>query len=192
MESNFESARRAARRAYELGRLRLSLARAAGIAAASAAVALVAVGPRALVWLPVTLLVWVFLEWRGMWLQRGARRGLVVGLMTLALPMTLLRPCCRLGADMSSGTCCTMPGACGAVGMLLGLSLALAVPRAPREHRATTAIGMVLGVGSVAALRCGALLFGEAAGLIGGLAAGVIAANLARAWLDRGQVRARS
>jgi hypothetical protein len=51
---------------------------------------------------------------------------------------------------------------------------------------------MVLGVGSVAALRCGALLFGEAAGLIGGLVAGVVAANLARAWMDRGQARAGS
>jgi hypothetical protein len=85
-----------------------------------------------------------------------------------------------------------MPGACVAAGALFGLSLALLVPRVPSEHRVTTAIGMVLGVGSVAALRCGALLFGEAAGLIGGLAAGVIAANLARAWMDRGHIGARS
>jgi hypothetical protein len=191
MESNFESARRAARRAYELGRLRMSTARAAGVAAASAAVALVAVGPRALVWLPVTMVAWVVIEWRGTWLQRGARRGLVAGLVTLALPISILRPCCRVDVDMSSGTCCTMPGACVAAGALLGLSLALLVPRVPSEHRATAALGMVLGVGSVAALRCGPLLLGEASGLIGGLAAGVIAANIARAWMDRGQASAR-
>ncbi|XYH94679.1 hypothetical protein ACMHYB_43675 [Sorangium sp. So ce1128] len=192
MGSDFDAARRAARRAYELGRLRSSAIRAAVVAAASAAAALVAVGPDAIVWVPVTLLVWVFIEWRGTWLLRGARRGLLAGLATLALPLSVLRPCCRVGADMSSGTCCTMPGACVAVGAMLGLSLALLVPRVPSDHRATTAIGMVLGVGSVAALRCSALLFGEAVGLIGGLVAGVVAANLARAWMDRGQIGARS
>jgi hypothetical protein len=192
MGSDFEAARRAARRAYEIGRLRVSMAHATGIAAVAAAVALVVLGRRALVWLPVTLVVWTFIEWRGTWLQQGARRGLVAGLATLALPLSVLRPCCRPGVDMSSGTCCTMPGACVAAGVLFGLSLALLVPRVPSEHRATTAVGMVLGVGSVAALRCGALLFGEAAGLIGGLVAGVVAANLARAWMDRGQARAGS
>jgi hypothetical protein len=78
-----------------------------------------------------------------------------------------------------------MPQACTAVGALLGLSLALLVPRAPRTHRVTVAMGMALGVGSVAVLRCGALFFGEAAGLLGGLMAGIVAASLARAWIDR-------
>ncbi|CAN98273.1 MULTISPECIES: hypothetical protein [Sorangium] len=192
MGSDFDAARRAARRAYELGRLRSSALRAAMVAAVSAAAAVVAVGPDALAWVPVTLLVWIFIEWRGTWLLRGARGGLLAGLTTLALPLSILRPCCRLDADMSSGTCCTMPGACVVVGAMLGLSLALVVPRVPSERRATTAIGMVLGVGSVAALRCGALLFGEAAGLIGGLVAGVVAANLARAWMDRGELGAHS
>lgn len=185
MESSFEAARRAARRAYELGRLRVSLARAAGMTAIAAAVALVIVGQRALVWLPMTALVWIFIEWRGAWLQRGARRGFAAGLVTLALPLSILRPCCRMDVDAAAGSCCTMPGACVAAGALLGLSLALLVPHAPRDQRAAAALGMMLGVASVAALRCSALLFGEAAGLIGGLAAGVVAANLARAWVDQ-------
>jgi hypothetical protein len=42
-----------------------------------------------------------------------------------------------------------------------------------------------VGAASVAALRCGPLLMGEAAGLLGGLTAGVLAASLARAWMDR-------
>ncbi|WP_437979192.1 hypothetical protein WMF11_25095 [Sorangium sp. So ce295] len=191
MSSDFGAARRAARRAYEVGRLRVSMVRAAGVTSVAVVVALIAVGQRALVWLPVPLLVWVFVEWRGTWLLRGARRGLVAGLATLALPPSVLRLCCSADVGMSSAACCTMPGLCVAAGALFGLSLALLVPRVPSEHRATTAMGMVLWVSSIAALRCGALLFGEAAGLIGGLVAGVVAANIANAWVDRGQARAR-
>ncbi|WP_437979197.1 hypothetical protein WMF11_25125 [Sorangium sp. So ce295] len=139
----------------------------------------------------MTLLVWAFVEWRGTWLLRGARCGLVAGLATLALPLSVLRPSCSADVAIGSGACCTMPGLCVAAGALFGLSLALLVPRVPSEHRATTATGMVLGVSSLAALRCGALMFGEAAGLIGGLVAGVVAANIAHAWVDRGRARAR-
>jgi hypothetical protein len=44
---------------------------------------------------------------------------------------------------------------------------------------------MALGTGALVALRCGPLLLGEAVGLLAGLTAGVVAAGLARAWLDR-------
>ena len=43
----------------------------------------------------------------------------------------------------------------------------------------------LLGVMSITVLRCSALFLAEAAGLLGGLLAGVVAASLARALLDR-------
>ena len=82
-----------------------------------------------------------------------------------------------------------MPEVCVAVGALLGLSLAVLVPRAPSGCRAIAAVGMGLGVLSVAALRCAPLLMGEAAGPLGGLVTGTLAANLARAWMDRQSVQ---
>jgi len=187
METDQGRARRAARRAYELGRLRAGLGRALVVAAAAAGAAAIVVGWRATAWLPVTVVVWTLVEWRGAWLREGARRGLLAGLASLFLPLSILRPCCSPEAMASGMACCdkAMPSTCAAVGALLGLSLALLLPRAPRERRLETALGMALGTGALATLRCGPLLLGEAAGLLGGLAAGVVAAGLARAWMDR-------
>lgn len=185
MENEHPVGFRAARRAYELGRLRVSLLHGMAGSALAAGVAAASVGWRALVWVPLTLLVWTAVEWRGTWLMRGARRGFWAGLVTLLLPLSVLRPCCRPGMDISSDTCCTMPEVCVAVGAFVGLSLAVLVPKAPNGHRVITAVGMGLGVLAVAALRCAPLLLGEAAGLLGGLLAGVFAANIARAWTDR-------
>ena len=183
MESNLERARRATRRAYEVGRLRTAAMHAAAVAATVAAAATIAVGPRALVWLPLTLLGWILVEWRGVWLLRGARRGLLAGVAALFLPLSILRPCCAAGAV----DCCTgaMLQNCAAVGGLFGLSLALLIPRARGARRWEAALGVSLGAASVAVLRCGPLLLGEAAGLLGGLAAGVLAASCARACVDR-------
>jgi hypothetical protein len=47
------------------------------------------------------------------------------------------------------------------------------------------AVGMIVGVTSVAVLRCSALFLGEALGLLGGIAAAVAATSMARAWLGR-------
>ena len=129
MESDLEKPRRLARRAYELGRLRQATLRGAGITALVGVAAMTALGARALAWLPLTMLGWALLEWRGTWLLRGARRGLLAGIAALFLPLSLLRPCCATGAI----DCCTgaMPQVCMAVGGLLGLSLALLIPRAP-------------------------------------------------------------
>lgn len=187
MESELERARKAARRAYELGRLRASLPKAAVITAGAALLAALALGPRALLWSPVTLLVWAFVEWRGAWLREGARRGLVAGVAAIFLPLSILRPCCRIEDGASAASCGTetMPQACVVAGVLLGLSLAVLLPRAPSARRIEAAVGMALGVGSVAALRCAPLVLGEAIGLLGGLMAGVAAASVARAWVDR-------
>jgi hypothetical protein len=187
MDADFDRTYRAARRAHELGRLYCGLKRALVVAAAAAGASAVVVGWRALAWLPVTVAVWTLVEWRGSWLREGARRGLLAGLASLFLPLSILRPCCSPEAMAKGADCCAsaMPPTCAAVGALLGLSLALLLPRAPRERRLETALGMALGTGALAALRCGPLLLGEAAGLLGGLTAGVAAASLARAWLDR-------
>lgn len=188
METDVERARRAARRAYEIGRLHRGLGRALVVAALAAAASGLVLGWRSLVWLPVTVVIWTFVEQRGAWLHQGARRGLLAGVASLFLPLSILRPCCSPDAMAAGADCCTttMPSCCAAVGALFGLSLALLLPRAPRERRFETAVGAALGVGAVATLRCGPLLLGEAVGLLGGLAAGVAAAALARAWVDRG------
>jgi hypothetical protein len=187
MEADFDRAYRAARRAYELGRLRQGLSRSLVVTAAAGAATAIALGWRATAWLPVTAVIWAFVEWRGAWLREGARRGLLVGMASLFLPLSILRPCCSPEAMASGVNCCTtaMPSTCAGVGALLGLSLVLLLPRAPRARRLEAALGLALGTGALAALRCGPLLLGETVGLLGGLMAGVAAASLARAWMDR-------
>jgi hypothetical protein len=160
-----------ARRAYEMGRLRTSFVRAIAISAPLALVALFVVGPSALAWLPLTLSVWIIAHWRGESVLRGALYGLVGGLVTLALPMSILRPCCA-GMTSMSGECCTMPGACVASGAAIGLVLAAFVPT-DKSSWWKSALGVSLGIASVAMLRCSALYLGEAAGLVGGLLVGV-------------------
>lgn len=170
------------RRVYELGRLRTSLRRALYVLVPVSIVAFAVTGREAAAWLPVTLAVWVFAHWRGGPLLRGAFFGLAGGLVTYALPMTLLRPCCApeaMAAAAAAGRdCCTMPGACLGVGAALGMVMALFVPAGPSRWR--TAAGMGLGVASVAILRCATLFAGEAVGLVGGLVAGVLAATMAQ------------
>jgi hypothetical protein len=84
-----------ARRAYEGAMLRLGLARAAIVT--SAVAVLVALDVARLpspAWLVLVFAVWLFVGWRGALVWRGALGGLVAGLGALALPMTVLRPCC--------------------------------------------------------------------------------------------------
>jgi hypothetical protein len=172
-----------ARRAYEWGRLRTSLRRAAMVFVPVAVVALLTTGRSAVAWLPVTFVAWVIAHWRGGPLLRGAFFGLVGGAVTYALPMTVLRPCCSADAMKAGMECCTMPGACLAAGAFVGFALAAFVPSGSARWR--TAGGMALGVASVAILRCATLFAGEAVGLVGGLAAGLLAATLARRVLAR-------
>ena len=176
-----------ARRSYELGRLRSSVWRALLIAVPIAFVALFASGRSALVLLPITILAWTFAYWRGGEFLRGSFFGLLGGVVTLLLPMSILRPCCTPGAMPNMGTaCCTMPGLCLAAGGVVGVFLAAAVPFG-KASWSRTASGMVLGIASIAVVKCATLLAGEAVGLLGGLAAGIVAASLAKSFL-----RARS
>jgi hypothetical protein len=186
MQSELAAVYRATRRQYELGRLARALRHAGMLTLALAAISEIAFGRRALVWLPIAFVVTVFTEWRGSALMRGARRGLAAGVASMLLPLSVLRPCCGIDAKAMGMDCCVMPSACWAAGTVLGLGMALIVPAAPEGRRTEVAVGMILGVTSVAVLRCSMLFLGETAGLLGGMVAGVIASSLARAWLARG------
>ena len=83
-----------------------------------------------------------------------------------------------------------MPSVCWVTGGALGLALSLVLPKDAAGKRWEAALGMLLGVTSITVVRCSALFLAEAAGLLGGLLAGVVAASLARALLDRARVTA--
>jgi hypothetical protein len=152
-----------------------------------AAVSLAFVDARSLAWLPLTLLAWGVIEWRGMGLLRGGRVGALAGAVTLALPLSLLRRCCKPGAlEMMGGDCCSMPGACAGAGVAVGLVLACFLPTS--RNRREAVLGMVLGIAAVAPMKCTSLLVGETLGLLGGLVAGALAASSVRMILSRGRV----
>ncbi|MET0792822.1 MAG: hypothetical protein ABW061_14980 [Polyangiaceae bacterium] len=162
---------RAARRAYEFGRLRVALGRALWVALPVAGWGLLTSGRSALLVVPLTLAAWVFAHFRGDELLRGAWYGLLGGLVTSLLPMSVLRPCCMVNAAPGVA-CCTMPGACLAAGSLVGIVLAAAVPFGKASWW-RTALGIALGMASVAVVKCTTLFAGEAIGLFFGLTAGV-------------------
>ena len=176
------------RRAYELGRVRVSALRAFVLASLVAVVSAVAIGRAAAPWALVSFAVLAFAWWRGGALARGALRGTLAGLAALAAPMSVLRPCCD-AAMVASGSCCTMPSACGVSGVVLGLAMALVWPReSSRRDHVVAGAGVALGALSVAAARCSALFVGESVGLALGLLAGVAASTAARALLSRVRV----
>jgi hypothetical protein len=169
------------RRAYELGMLRLGLVRAAcvtGLVAALWAIGVAAL--RSPVWLLPLFAAWLFVGWRGAVLWRGAVAGLAAGLVALALPLSVLRPCC---ATMTGATGCSMPALCVGAGALLGLVVVATLPRlrAPSEW-ARASFGAVLAVTSLVAARCTTLLVGETVGLLAGLLASAAGVAFARAW----------
>ena len=191
MDSNFDFAYSAARRQYELGRLRIAVVRATVLVLFAAALTSALVGRAALVWLPFMFGVSVFTEWLGQWWMKGARRGFAAGFVALVVPLSILRPCCAGDRAMALSTsCCTMPSICWVTGGALGLALSLVLPKDVAKHRWQAALATLLGVTSVTVVRCSGLFFAEAAGLLGGLLAGVVAASLARALLDRTRLAA--
>jgi hypothetical protein len=183
MQDEFVAAYQASRRHYELGRLVSAMRYAGMVAIALAVVSGIMFGRRALVWLPISVLAVTFTEWRGVFLMKGARRGLIAGFGSMLLPLSVLRPCCGIDAKAMGTTCCTMPSACWAAGAVVGLGMALLLPSAPEGRRTEAALGMILGVTSVAVVRCSMLFLGEAIGLLGGIVAGVVTTSLARTWL---------
>ena len=170
---------RGARRAYELGRLRTSALRAGLLACALGAVAAVVVGRVAIAWLPVTFGAWMIAHWRGAEVLRGARYGLLAGAAALVLPLSLLRPCCATMPIAQMTSACCEPVHCVVPGVVIGLTIALLVPRGGSWWR--TGLGLALGAGSVATFRCASLFAAEAIGLLVGIAAGLLAASVAAA-----------
>ena len=177
-----------ARRSYEGAMLRLGALRAALVTGAVAVLVAADVArlPSA-AWLLVVFAAWLFLGWRGALLWRGALGGLVAGLVALALPMTVLRPCC---AAMTTATSCTRPELCVGVGVALGIVVAATLPRlrSPGEW-ARTCAGALVAVASLVACRCATLFVGESLGLLGGLLASAAALAVARAWWSAREVR---
>ncbi len=167
------TARRAARRAYEIGRARLGMLRGLLVTGAVTVLAVACAGTSALAWMPLTWLVWASVEWRGGALRAGAVRGLAAGAVTLVLPVTWLRVCC---AGMERGAACSAPQACAILGALIGCGLAASLPEvSTTPKRVEAALGAVAGVLAVSGVRCASLLRGEALGLVVGLAAGLAA-----------------
>jgi hypothetical protein len=178
----------AARRAYELGRVRVGLGRASLVTCAVAVLTVACCGRSAVGWMPVVWLVWLAVEWRGCALRVGGLRGLVAGAVTLVLPTTWLRTCC---AAMASGGHCAAPELCAVVGGAIGIAAAIALPAASSARRSIeAACGVALGTCAVSAARCTVLLKGEAIGLALGLGLGLTAASLARGWLARTETAA--
>jgi len=174
-------ARTAALRAYELGMLRLGITRGAivaclvGVLSAAGVVSL-----QSIAWLVPIFVVWSFLGWRGALWWRGALSGLGAGLVALALPMSLLRPCC---ASMMTATDCSMPQVCVGAGAILGLAVVLTLPRLrTTADWARASGGALAAVASIVATRCVSLFVGEALGLAAGLLASALALSMARAW----------
>jgi hypothetical protein len=192
MDSSYDIVYRAVRRQYELGRLRDAFVRATVVMLLTAVIGELTIGRAALVWVPFVFAVCVLTEWQGRWWTKGARRGFVAGFISLVLPLSILRPCCASNPSAAlSAACCTMPSVCWVTGGALGLALSLALPRDDGGgHRWQAALGMLLGVTSITVMRCSALFVAEAAGLLGGLLAGVVAVSLARALLDRARTAA--
>jgi len=172
-------------RAYEFGRVRVASARALVLASIVAVVSFVAIGRGSAPFALVAFASLTFALWRGGALARGALRGALGGLVALALPMSILRPCCD-AAMIASGSCCTMPSMCGVSGVVLGLAMALVWPKekSQRDHLLAGA-GVALGALSVASARCSALFVGESVGLALGLLAGVAVLTAARALVSR-------
>jgi hypothetical protein len=170
-----------ARRVYERAMLRLGVTRASIVTIAVAALVALDVArlPSAL-WLLAIFALWLFMGWRGALLWRGALGGLVAGLGALALPMTILRPCC---AAMTSATSCTRPELSIVAGVALGVVVTLTLPRlrSPAEW-ARCCAGALLAVASLVACRCTTLFLGESIGLLGGLLASAGAFAAVRAW----------
>lgn len=168
-------------RAYEGAMLRLGLLRAAIVTTAVAVlVALDVARLPSPAWLLLVFGVWLFVGWRGALLWRGALGGLFAGLVALALPMTVLRPCC---AAMTSAMSCTRPEVCVGAGVALGVVVAATLPRlrSPGEW-ARTCTGAFLAVASLVACRCATLFLGESIGMLGGLLASAAGLAAARAW----------
>lgn len=174
-ESKRDDLLKRARRAYELGRLKQALLRAALLSGAVALLGTWLLDARAWTFAPITFAIWAGVWWYGDVLLSSAHYGIVAGGVTFLMPLSWLRPCCVPG--MMNGPVCTMPEMCVLAGALVGLPLAALVLRRSQGRTLEAALGMALGVVSLATIKCSLLFVGEALGLLSGLALGIAAAS---------------
>jgi len=143
-------------------------------------------GPASAAVAPLLFVLVLVSEHRGTSFGQGVRRGVVLGLGTWLLPMSVLRPCCaNMDPATLVGPCCTMPGCCFAAGAAVGLFAAFLAPRGRHPGDLWGVVGMAGGVLGVTALRCAGLFMGEAAGLLCGVAVAAAMVAGARAALAR-------
>ncbi len=167
-ESSERSLRLAARRAYELGRLKGAVARGAG-ALVLALPTYLACGrtPLAAVCLAGLVLVVVVGRQRGEGLEEGVRAGLLAGLLPCLLP-ALLRV---IDSDLCDSLFARGPWLCALGGIVAGVILGL---------RTRSGDGKPFWIGAVVTLMFAATLGCIPAGEMGfvGLLAGVVAGGL--------------
>lgn len=186
-----DAGRSRARRAMELGRARMALASALLVTAALALVAQATPSGEDLRLLGLPFLAWAFVSFRGGALARGGLAGLLGALAGWIVPMSVLRPCCSIGAmsAMQAGAdCCTRPECCLETGALLGVLVAVVVSLVPARGKrgmVTQMLGAILVGASTLGVRCSSLFLGESVGLVGGLALGALVAGSARMLLVR-------
>lgn len=181
----YELSHRLARRAYERARLSRGAVRAAGFGALLGLVATLANGALALAWLPVFLVLWTVLEWRGGPLLRGGKIGAMLGAVVAILPMSIIMTCCRAGCSMAGGACCSTSWACAGIGIVMGLGASILLSRLRATERKPATMGAGLGIVATAIPRCAGLMVGEGAGLLLGLLAGTLTAGLAITVVER-------
>ena len=175
MNTTLPDLERNARRAYELGRVRLGAARGA-LALVLPLAAVTLLGAPALLALVLgggLAVLFGYAQFKGQALGRGARVGLLLGSFGALVPaMVRASGACCLGASCES-TCFT---ACVLIGLCTGAVAAVVAARDPRPvvHGTSAAVVMLLATG----LGCSALglaeFLGVAAGLTVGGASGVL------------------
>lgn len=156
----------AARRAYERGRARLALQRAA-FPALMLLAAIFLLHARLWVALPLGLTLvagFSYTQYRGQSLGRGARRGLLFGVLPFVVPWVVHNwGICWLG-DTCSTTCLR---ACFLFGCLSGISVGLSATRDASPPR--YALGAWATLLLTACLGCTAIGLGELVGVLAGL-----------------------
>ena len=166
-----------ARRAYERGRLRWAIQRAAAGTAVAAVAVIGCSAPRGPAASAAVLgLVLAACLWRGGAWARGARLGFVAGLAPCLLPAAA-----RAAHACNDRICLAMPGVCLTAGIVAGLLLGWMGLRVHADRRlwlAAASVAVLAGAtGCLAAGLAG--LGGMAAGLLAGAAAPVLAARAA-------------
>jgi hypothetical protein len=131
MDDRENALRARARRAYEVGRLRAAVRRAALLLPVVAVVLLCCAEPTGSLPGSGGLIVLVtFCLWRGQEYGRGVRPGIIAGFVPLLLPLLAQAG----GHPCVPGRCLVFPVVCVAGGVIGGVALGLLAPR-PAEGR---------------------------------------------------------